>query len=286
MRETPPAPILDVRREDDFAASHAPGAVNIPAEELAGRTHELPPKGSAVRVFDSDPDRLAVAAYLLRQRGYEAVESELGPGDLTQAGPSAGRLWRPSEFLVEALDRLCSLAPAAAPGRALDLACGAGREAVHLAQCGWQVDAIDLLPDALEKAAGLARRCGVTLRTIRQDLKREPFLPRGAYSLVCVFRFLHRPLLPAIRDSVAAGGFVIYEAFHSRDSRAGRGPLPPGRTLRDGELAAAFEGFAPIIARDGVPREGRRFCQLLARKPTGNAPASPPASGRLPGEAP
>ena len=39
-----------------------------------------------------------------------------------------------------------------------------------------------------------------------------------------------------------------------------------GRTLQDGELAAAFDGFEPLIARDGVERDGRVFSQLLARR--------------------
>jgi hypothetical protein len=121
--------------------------------------------------------------------------------------------------------------------------------------------------------------------------------------MVIVFRFLHRPLLPAIGRSVAPGGFIVYEAFHRRDAgasgrdrhggggggravgspaasppkagppRAGaagsnnkecRGGL--GRTLQDGELAAGFDGFEPLIARDGVERDGRVFSQLLARR--------------------
>jgi SAM-dependent methyltransferase len=177
--------------------------------------------------------------------------------------------------------------------RALDLACGAGREAVYLALAGYEVDAVDALPDALERAQDLARRCGVRLSTIQQDLKRSPTLPAEGYDMVIVFRFLHQPLLPAIGRSVAAGGFIVYEAFHRRDAaasgRAGHGgggggravgsPAASaagsnnkgccgglGRTLQDGELAAAFDGFEPLIARDGVERDGRVFSQLLARR--------------------
>jgi tellurite methyltransferase len=130
---------------------------------------------------------------------------------------------------------------------------------VYLARRGWRVDAVDVLPDALRKAEDLARRNSVEIHTIQQDLKRQPFLPGDAYELVTVFRFLHRPLLPAIARSVAPGGFVVYETFDWRDAG--------GRGLRDGELASAFEGFERIILREGVERGGRRFSQLLARKP-------------------
>jgi len=152
------------------------------------------------------------------------------------------------------------------PGRALDIACGSGRDAVYLALAGYAVDAIDVLPDALERARDLARRSGVRVETIEQDLKASPVLPAERYDLVTVIRFLHRPLLPAVRQSVAPGGFVAYEAFHRRDAEEGRRSLKPGHAVDDGELAAALEGFEPLIARDGVQRGGRVFSQLLARR--------------------
>lgn len=294
-------PILDVRAQDAFLSSHAPAAVNIPIEELTRRMHELPPKGSEIRLFHDDPDRLAAAALMLKERGYTVREPALRPADLTHMGPSRGRLWRPSPFLMEATDAVNALAPpgaGAARRRALDLACGTGREAVFLALAGWDVDAIDVLPDALARADDLARRSGVTIRTIRQDLRRQTSLPREAYDLVTVFRFLHRPLLPAIAGAVAPGGFLVYETFHVSDAKAGRSTSltagrstsltagrstsltagssasltaggtadAPARALADGELPAAFAGFDILIARDGEAREGRAFSQLLARK--------------------
>jgi rhodanese-related sulfurtransferase len=325
MNQAETAAILDVRAEARFAAGHAAGAANIPLEELAARSHELPPKGAAVNLFDDDPERRRQAAEALRLRGYAVREVSLPADDLRESGPSRARLWRPSPFLVEALDCIrlradfrepapakpslavrgealatASLRPdpprseegRMAP-RALDLACGAGREAVYLALAGYEVDAVDVLPDALARAQDLARRCGVRLSTIQQDLRRSPALPAERYDMVIVFRFLHRPLLPAIGRSVARGGFIVYEAFHRRDAGAsgrachggggeGRAVGSPaasaagannkgcrggvGRTLQDGELAAAFDGFEPLIARDGVERDGRVFSQLLARR--------------------
>jgi len=267
MSESARRSILDVRAEEDFLAGHAPGAVNIPAPELARRAHELPPKGAAISLFDDDPARLAIVSERLRERGYVVEETWLGLADLDERGPSRARLWQPSPFLVEALERIGALAGAAPPrGRALDLACGCGREAVWLALAGYEVEAIDALPDALERAEDLARRSGARLTTIRQDLKRSPALPPARYDLVTVLRFLHRPLLPAIRESVAPGGFVVYEAFHRRDAAKGRRRLKDDHTLEDGELAAAFAGCEALIARDGVERGGRTFSQFLGRR--------------------
>ena len=393
MNPAETATILDVRAEALFAAGHAAGAASIPLEELAARSHELPPKGTSVNLFDDDPERLRQAAEALRLRGYAVREAPLSADELRESGPSRARLWRPSPLLVEALESIRQRADFRAPGptkpslavrgespyvfgaipdcrvarpravawpcmvtwgastvtqrrvtvpptlntygspdpprpsqrtptvagaapggsgrrlavardpprseegrmapRALDLACGAGREAVYLAWAGYEVDAVDVLPDALARAQDLARRCGVRLSTIQQDLKRSPALPAERYDMVIVFRFLHRPLLPAIGRSVAPGGFIVYEAFHRRDAGAsgrachggggeGRAVGSPaasaagsnnkgcrgglGRTLQDGELAAAFDGFEPLIARDGVERDGRVFSQLLARR--------------------
>lgn len=295
MNQAETASILDVRAEALFAAGHAAGAASIPLEELAARSHELPPKGAAVYLFDGDPERRRQAAEALRLRGYAAREASLSADELRESGPSRARLWRPSPFLVEALEytRQTSIADGRMARRALDLACGAGREAVCLALAGYEVDAVDVLPDALARAQDLARRCGVRLSTIQQDLKRSPALPPERYDLVIVFRFLHRPLLPMIGRSVAPAGFIVCEAFHWRDAgasgraRHGSGgggrtvgsPAAsaagsnnkgcrggPGKTLQDGELAAAFDGFEPLIARDGIARDGRVFSQLLARR--------------------
>jgi len=258
-------PVLDVRAEAWFLAGHAPGTVNIPLEELARRAHELPPKGSIVRLYDDDSARWKAAAEALRLRGYAVQPAALAPDDLRECGPSRAALWQPCPFLVEALECIAA-ATCSLGGRALDLACGTGRDAVYLAMRGYEVDAVDRLPDALERAQDLARRSGVRLNTIQADLRREPVLPAERYDLVTVLRFLHRPLLPAIRECVAPGGFVVYETFHRRDAGKEERPLEISHTVADGELAAAFYGFELLLARDGIACGERIFSQLLARR--------------------
>jgi tellurite methyltransferase len=295
------ASILDLRPEARFLAGHAPGAAHLPLEELARRSHELPPKGAAVRVFDDDLARRRAAAEVLRLRGYAVEEAALSATDLTETGPARGRLWQPSPFLVEAMELIRSLDggprfvaaptgrdatkrvppnnPLAQPspprregtqerGRALDVACGSGREAVWLALEGWHVEGVDLLPDALLRAEDLARRSGAAIVTRPADLRQPDALPEEAYDLVTVFRFLHRPALPRIGRAAALDGLLVYEAFNHRDSGGGDKPLKPARLLQDGELAAAFGDFEVLLARDGVEREGRVFSQLVARRNT------------------
>jgi tellurite methyltransferase len=323
-------PVLDLRPAAAFLAGHAPGAANVPLEELTRRSHELPPKGAALRPYDDDPARLRKAAEALRLRGYAVDDAALSATDLVETGPSRTRLWQPSPLLIEALELIgvtegeseterggsphpprndmpygavgtgphrakpvhTEVPLAACPpvpseqhtggqaargtrgtnspktiplGHALDVACGSGREAVWLARAGFEVEGIDILPDALERAADLARRSGVTLNLRPMDLRRET-LPEWQYDLVTVFRFLLRPALATIRESLAPDGVIVYEAFNERDTGGGEKPLKDSRTLRDGELSLVFAGFEVLLARDGVEREGRVFSQFVGRR--------------------
>jgi SAM-dependent methyltransferase len=112
---------------------------------------------------------------------------------------------QPNRFVVEELGEL-------PPGRALDLGSGEGRNAVWLAEGGWQVTAVDFSSVALDKARRLAQARGVTVDWVLADLygyRPEP----GAYHLVLV-AYLH--LSPLERVAVLAGAV---------------GALAPGGTL-------------------------------------------------------
>lgn len=259
------SPSIDVRPESAFVAGHVPGSANIALEELAARSHELPAASTAVEVSDCDPARAHKAAEFLRRRGHAVVVRPWAAADATQTGSGAVRLWKPAAFLVESLDLLPS--HGTPPGRALDVACGSGRDAVYLALAGYDVEAIDLLPDALARADDLARRSGVAIQTRVRDLEREPALATERYDLVVVFRYLQRSLFPALRQAVRPGGHIVYETFHEQNRATGRRPLSPAHLLQTGELEQAFAGFEVLIRRDAFEREGRCFSSLLARKP-------------------
>ncbi|MFJ3979067.1 class I SAM-dependent methyltransferase [Streptomyces sp. NPDC090021] len=66
---------------------------------------------------------------------------------------------KPDENLVSCLDR-----GLVSPGRALDLGCGPGRNALHLASLGFEVDAVDLSPQAVSWASERAREAGADIR--------------------------------------------------------------------------------------------------------------------------
>ena len=85
----------------------------------------------------------------------------------------------PNRFLVAEVSDL-------APGRALDVACGEGRNAIWLAERGWDVTGADFSPTALDKARRLADGRGVTVRWLLADAVTDPVEP-AAFDLVAVF---------------------------------------------------------------------------------------------------
>lgn len=100
-----------------------------------------------------------------------------------------------------------------APGRALDLGCGEGGDALWLAERGWQVTAIDISQTALNRGAAEAARRGLLVDWRRADLAEK--LPPGPYELVSA-QFLQSPVaLPRIEvlrraaAEVAPGGSLL-----------------------------------------------------------------------------
>jgi SAM-dependent methyltransferase len=111
--------------------------------------------------------------------------------------------------------RLAELVEPMSPGRALDLGCGEGADAIWLAERGWHVTAVDISQTALDRAAAdaVARNLADRIDFQRHDLTQS--FPSGVFELVSA-QFLHstvpmdRPrLLRRAADAVAAGGTLM-----------------------------------------------------------------------------
>jgi tellurite methyltransferase len=273
VSEQQPTAVLDVRRESEYIKCHRLGTANIPLEELADRIHELPPPFEPLIVFDADRRRASRAAELLRGRGRDVTAVEHGDAWLdageTESGPCQIRLWRCHPLLVEALRIAHSEWATVQERTALDIACGTGRDAVHLALAGFRVDAVDILPDALERCRELARRNRVCLETRCVDVETHGWKPDQSYDLVCCFNFLHRPLMPAIADAVHPGGFIVYETFVQPQREVYGKPTRDNHILRRGELQSFFPGWTTCVRREGETGPRRIAASLIARKPSG-----------------
>jgi len=262
--------VLDVRDEAAFLAGHLAGSGHVPRSELRGRTSELPRREAKLLVVAGDARSAAAAAAELGRIGFAIVSWLDAPlaaleGGLEARGP-ATRLWRPAPFLEEMLPRI----PGPRPGAraALDVAAGAGREAVYLALEGFEVEARDRDPEALARAEALAARNDVRISTALTDLEDEATaLPPDRFQLVICFRFLHRPLFHQLERTLAPGGHLVYETYLLGQEKFGR-PHRERFLLRPGELASAFPSLRVEHYVEMEPAGGPVTARLLARKPT------------------
>jgi tellurite methyltransferase len=169
----------------------------------------------------------------------------------------------PSRLLAQAIDIL-------PPGRALDLACGAGRHAIFLAERGWSVTAVDSSPVAIEITRKRAQDRGLEVETVIADLERSQFvIEPDVYDLIAVFYYLQRDLFPSVRAGVKAGGTVV-AAIHLVDEDPASRLANPAFSLQPGELCVEFAGWEIIHYHEGQPHDRdhkRRTAEMVARKP-------------------
>lgn len=252
---------LDPRAAALAAARPLAQCVNIPAAELAERAHELPPRAEVVRVAAVDAAAAARAADWLRGSGRAvALEHDLPFAPREDVG--RGRLWEPNAFLAEVVATL-------PPAEALELACGTGRDAVYLASAGWCVTAVDVLPDALERARALeqryaARGPGVQWRCA--DLERgAPLLAGRTFDLISACRYLQRPLFARLGEHLRPGGSVVLETFTTQHRARHGKPARDEFVLLPGELATLVPGLQ-IVHFSEAWRGTNHTARLWARR--------------------
>lgn len=113
---------------------------------------------------------------------------------------------------------LCEVSQHLPRGRALDVAAGRGRNALHLARLGNTVEAVDRDAVALEELQTAAAAQGyATLTTCAIDLEPTgtppPELGKELYDVITVFFYLYRPLFPMLIQALKPGGMLVYETF-------------------------------------------------------------------------
>jgi tellurite methyltransferase len=179
----------------------------------------------------------------------------------------------PEPFLVSAFGEFLAGRP---PGAALDVAGGAGRHALWLAQRGRNVKLIDVsevgVQLARENAARLLSstpgRPGSTAPLFTADvvdLNASPDLGDGQYDLVIVFRYLQRELFPALIRALKPDGFLIYQTYTLEQAKCSGGPSNPKYLLQPKELLQAFSSLRVLQYRENV--QGKAVAELVAQKP-------------------
>jgi SAM-dependent methyltransferase len=121
---------------------------------------------------------------------------------------SAEQLWsgQPNAALVVEVAAL-------EPGRALDVGCGEGADAIWLASQGWQVTGLDVSEVALQRAEAAAGKAGVHVEWIRAGLLNAPLAPAGFDLVTAAYPALLRTPTGeaerALLAAVAAGGHLL-----------------------------------------------------------------------------
>lgn len=174
----------------------------------------------------------------------------------------------PSEILVRACTdgTLPAVAAAARMPRALDVACGAGRNARYLAGLGYAVDAVDISAVALARGRELAATRGLSVNWLPADLESATasWLPAARYDLIVVIRYLNLPLVSELAQRLVAGGMLICET-HLQTQAVVTGPRGARFRAAPGALAQAAHGLQILLSEEGLVTDPDGATSCLAR---------------------
>ncbi|MEA2552482.1 MAG: hypothetical protein QOJ65_658 [Fimbriimonadaceae bacterium] len=230
MKPLPEASYLDPRLSADAADNPIANSVNIPLEEFASRTAELPPKHETIQVAGPE-DLTERTVQWLADHGRKAASAS---NYVHTEHHQNARLWAPNPWLETVLPNL-------KPGAALDLGSGAGREAVYMAAHGWHVTAVDNLPECATRGRDLAARylepqplsC-VDWQTA--DVLNPAYDPDRSFDLVTCFFFFDRDLVARAIEWLAPGGSIVIEAFTTKHQEREGKPASAERVVNLGGL--------------------------------------------------
>jgi len=139
----------------------------------------------------------------------------------------------------------------ASPGKALDIACGIGRNSIFLAENGFGVDAVDISTVATAHLAGRHSR----VRVFCEDLDTWE-IPGDQYDLIINIRFLDRNLFPMIQAGLKVGGVLIFESFLNGETDR--------YCLKTNELLQAFGNFRVVYYEEKKTPPGEKYDQMAS----------------------
>jgi SAM-dependent methyltransferase len=163
-------------------------------------------------------------------------------------------------------------------GRALNVATGTGRNAVFLAEQGYEVDAVDIADEALATARERASERSISVNWTRADLDGHSF-PEGAYDVVTMSFYRAFERLPDVKEALAPDGVLLYEHHLRSADPVDRGPSTDRYRLRSKDLLHACLDLTVLQYEEKTRTDddGRTaaIVSLVARNSTGGVQEYP-----------
>jgi tellurite methyltransferase len=150
-------------------------------------------------------------------------------------------------------------------GRVLDVAMGAGRNSVYLAEQGFEVEGVDIDPTALQAAQQLAAGHHVMVKTCQADLEKDYAIAAAGYAVILVFNYLNRKLIPQIKGGLQKNGVVVYETFTIDQPQFGP-PENPDYLLQYNELLEFFRDLRVLRYQEGIFNQASAKAAIIAQK--------------------
>lgn len=153
------------------------------------------------------------------------------------------------------------------PGKALELACGTGRNSLWLAEQGWRVTAVDGSAIAIDVVRQRASERNVAVDAIIADLEAGQYSIQPAFwDLIVISYYLQRDLLEPAMGGLVPGGLLV-TIVHITES----GEEPTKTRLKPGELIKYFSAWGILHSYEGKPHNSthqRSVAEIVARRPT------------------
>jgi SAM-dependent methyltransferase len=163
-------------------------------------------------------------------------------------------------------------------GRALNVATGTGRNAVFLAEQGYEVDAVDIADEALATARERASERSVSVNWTRADLDGHSF-PEGAYDVITMSFYRAFERLPDVKEALAPDGVLLYEHHLRSADPVDRRPSTDRYRLRSNDLLHACLDLTVLQYEEKTRTDddGRTaaIVSLVARNSTGGVQEYP-----------
>jgi SAM-dependent methyltransferase len=179
--------------------------------------------------------------------------------------------YRSGERAAEDLDAaptplVVATASSLVPGNALDLACGAGRNALWLAEHEWNVTAVDAASAAIEIVRRRAAGRSLKINPVVADLEEEEFkIEASHWDLIAICYYLQQNLFEPAKRGVIPGG-VLISIVHIAEPGEEETPY----RLHPGELKNFFAGWEILHDHEGKANDAahrRAVAEIVARKP-------------------